>query len=322
MAMNYGEIIIRSGRIIWKHKVLWIFGVLSGCMSSSGGSGSGTNFSGEGFDGLFNIDPDTPALSGVESWFLDMGEKFDAIPEDLVITYILSALAVGLVLAVIFFAFGVAGRIGLVRGVWLVEEGADELRFETIYDEAGPFFWRIVGFYLLLFLFGLLALGGLIAIIAVSAGVGLLAITPILCFLTCLGVPLGWLLSILTEQTVVAIAGEDLSIQGGFMRAWSLLVNNLVPMLIMSLFLVLVPGIVSTIIGLPMLLVLAPLAVDFMSSSEAGMGAGLAMSVVFLMVYIPVAIALNGMVRAYVGTAWTLVYRRLTASAPEPDGSE
>ena len=281
--MNYGEIITRSGRIVWQHKVLWVFGVLAGCMSSSGGSGRSANFSGEGFDWLFGLDPDKAALPGLERWFLDMGDNFEAIPEDMLITYLFAVLAVGLVLAVFFFAFGIAGRIGLVRGVWLVEEGADELRFETIYDEAGPYFWRIVGFYLLLFLVGLLAIGAVIAMIAGSAWVGFYAISPIFCRLMCLGIPLGWLLSVLSEQTVVAIVGEDLSIQSGFMRAWNLLFNNLVPMIIMSIFLVLVPGIVSAIIGLPMLLVLAPLALGFMSSSEASLGAGLAMSMVFVL---------------------------------------
>ena len=320
--MDYGEIITHSGRIVWKHKVLWVFGVLSGCMSSGSGSRGSANFSGDGLDWLFNFNPDTPELPGVERWFLYMGEKFESIPEDLLITYILSAIAVGLVLAVVFFALGVAGRIGLVRGVWLVEEGAPELRFETIYDQAGPYFWRVVGLYLLLFLVGLLAIIAVIALIAGSAWVGFFVASPILCLLMCLGIPLGWLLSVLTEQAGVAIVGEDMSIMDGFIRVWNLLQHNLVPMIIMGILLVLIPGVVRSIIGLPMLLVLAPLALGFISSGEAGMGAGLAISAIFLLVYIPVVIVLNGMVRAYVATAWTLVYRRLTAKPLEPDGSE
>ena len=35
--MDYGEVLSRAWRIIWKHKVLWIFGIMAGCTSGSGG---------------------------------------------------------------------------------------------------------------------------------------------------------------------------------------------------------------------------------------------------------------------------------------------
>ena len=40
MNFNFGEVLTRAWQIIWKHKVLWIFGFLAGC-----GQG-GTNFRG------------------------------------------------------------------------------------------------------------------------------------------------------------------------------------------------------------------------------------------------------------------------------------
>ena len=39
--MDYSNVISRAWKIIWKHKVLWIFGILSGCASGGGG---GSNF--------------------------------------------------------------------------------------------------------------------------------------------------------------------------------------------------------------------------------------------------------------------------------------
>ena len=41
--MNYSEILSRAWQIIWKHKVLWIFGILAGCANSGGGGGGGGN---------------------------------------------------------------------------------------------------------------------------------------------------------------------------------------------------------------------------------------------------------------------------------------
>lgn len=35
--MNYGEILSKTWKVIWKHKILWLFGVLAGCSASGGG---------------------------------------------------------------------------------------------------------------------------------------------------------------------------------------------------------------------------------------------------------------------------------------------
>src|SRR6266496_3962261 len=46
MNFNFGEVLSRAWQIIWKHKVLWIFGIFAGCSRSGGGSGGGGGGSG------------------------------------------------------------------------------------------------------------------------------------------------------------------------------------------------------------------------------------------------------------------------------------
>lgn len=43
MKLNIGKILTRSWQIIWKHKILWVFGILAGFASgrSSGNNGGG-----------------------------------------------------------------------------------------------------------------------------------------------------------------------------------------------------------------------------------------------------------------------------------------
>ena len=41
MNFNFGEVLTRAWQIIWKHKVLWIFGILASCSRGNGGSGNG-----------------------------------------------------------------------------------------------------------------------------------------------------------------------------------------------------------------------------------------------------------------------------------------
>jgi len=45
--MDFGYVLKRAWGIIWKFKVLWIFGILAGCgqAASSSGSNSGVRFS-------------------------------------------------------------------------------------------------------------------------------------------------------------------------------------------------------------------------------------------------------------------------------------
>ena len=38
---NFGEVLTRAWQNIWKHKVLWIFGILASCARGSGGSSGG-----------------------------------------------------------------------------------------------------------------------------------------------------------------------------------------------------------------------------------------------------------------------------------------
>ena len=40
--MNYGEILEKAARILWRFKILWIFGLFSSCAGS--GAGVGSNF--------------------------------------------------------------------------------------------------------------------------------------------------------------------------------------------------------------------------------------------------------------------------------------
>ena len=41
--MNFGEVLSRAWQITWKHKILWLFGLLASC--SAGGSNNTSSYS-------------------------------------------------------------------------------------------------------------------------------------------------------------------------------------------------------------------------------------------------------------------------------------
>jgi len=44
--MDYGEVLQKAWKIIWKHKILWLFGLLASCGRGGGGGSGGGGSSG------------------------------------------------------------------------------------------------------------------------------------------------------------------------------------------------------------------------------------------------------------------------------------
>ena len=48
--MDFGEILTKSARLIWKFKILWLFGLLASCASGSGNPGLNFSFNASDFN--------------------------------------------------------------------------------------------------------------------------------------------------------------------------------------------------------------------------------------------------------------------------------
>ena len=47
MSFDFGGVLTRAGQILWKYKILWIFGILAGCV---GGAAASRFSAGRGID--------------------------------------------------------------------------------------------------------------------------------------------------------------------------------------------------------------------------------------------------------------------------------
>ena len=114
--MSYGEIITSAWKIIWKYKVLWIFGILAGL-----GSGGGVNQSGSSRTNFTNPMANSDQMASLTRW---MEQNW----------WIFVVLAViGLILMLVLLVVNTYGRIGLMRGAWLADEGAAKLTFGGLF---------------------------------------------------------------------------------------------------------------------------------------------------------------------------------------------
>lgn len=295
--MDFGNVLSRAWRIIWDNKVLWIFGILAGCGSTSGSSGN--------FQSSFQTD----APPEMQRFF----NNFANLPDWQIALIIGAIILVILILVIIAIFLGTIGRIGLIRGTYQADQQGIRVVFGELFSGSMPYFWRVFGLNLLVgiayILFIVVLLVPLfIALTVITFGIGLICLIPLLCLL----VPLSWLVNVIVEQANIAIVIEDIGIFDGLQRGWEVFRNNFGAMIVMALILYLgVNLIVGFIIGLPLALVAAPVIVEVIRTGDFS-GRGLLVSAICFVAYLPVLLILGGALRAYIESSWTLTYLRLT----------
>jgi hypothetical protein len=306
MNFNFGEVLSRAWQIIWKHKVLWIFGIFAGCSRGSGNFRGNSGGGGNGGNG--QLPPEVMRV-------------FQFIQQNLVTVIVAGCILILLIWAVTIF-LSTIGKVGLIRGTFQVEGGAEKLIFGQLFSESMPYFWRVFGLSLIiaipvLIVFAVL-IAGLVAF-AVSAGngndaanIGLVGMIPLLIGCFCLLVPVMFVVGIIIRQAENAIVLEDLPVLPAISRGWDVFRANLGPIISMAIILAVIGVIVGIIIALPVLAIVVPAAITF-AVNKAQNWTPMIFAGVCLCLYIPVAWVLNGIITAYTESAWTLTYMRLTA---------
>lgn len=307
MNLNFGEILTRAWQITWKYKVLWIFGILAGCTNGSGGGGGGGNTgysTGPSRPSDFDVPPEIQR-------FIVLMEDFVAWVEDNMWIFIVIGL-VFLLLVVISIFLGTIGRIGLIKGAYQAEMGAERLVVGELFSASMPYFWRVFGLSFLIGLAFLLLLLPLIILGIVTAGVALVCLIPLICLL----VPVGFVIGIIIEQANRAMVLEDLGMVDGLRRGWEISRANIWPLIVMALILFGISLLLGILIALPILIVVFPTIFAF-AMGEGQTFTPLYIALACICLYAPVSWILNGILTTYTQSAWTLTYMRLS-KRPEP----
>ena len=308
MNFNFGEVLSRAWQIIWKHKVLWIFGIFAGCSRGSGSFRGNTGGGGGGGPGQPNFPPEVMRV-------------FEFIQQNLAMIVVLGCILLLLIWAITIF-LGTIGRVGLIRGTFEAEGGSERLIFGQLFSESMPFFWRVFGLSLIvaipiLIVFAVL-IGGLVAFaVAASNGndaarVGVFGFVPLLIGCVCLLVPVLFVVGMIIRQAENAIVLENLPVMPAISRGWDVFKANLGPIILMAIILAVLGIVAGFVIAIPVLAIVIPAAISF-AVGNAQNYTPMIFAGICLCLYIPVAWLLNGILTAYTESAWTLTYMRLTA---------
>lgn len=322
--MDFGEILSKAWKIIWKYKILWVFGILASFGQSSGGGGGGGGNSSGNFNGNssdFSFDPNnlsnmTPEM---QHYMQQVSDIMAGIQWWMIALVIIGLLVISLV----FWAISIMGKTGLILGTQKGDGGADRLSFGELWSSSMHYFWRVLGFSLLtgiaIFIIVLIMMLPMILAIIGTLGIATLCIVPFICIL----VPAMLLLNIILEQGTIAIIVEDIGIMDGLQRGWLVFKANFWNMILMAIILGVMSGVIGFIISLPLIIAILPGMIALIGSSAAGTfdmqavsTAGLVTLGLCCLIY-PFVLIFNGVLVAYVQSAWTLTYMRLT-NRPAP----
>jgi hypothetical protein len=301
--MDYGNTLSRAWKITWNNKILWLFGFLAGLGASGGGNGGGRGnvrvSNGNGWPG--NILP--PDL-----------ERQLQRPE--VIAIVITVACVLLVIGLALFVLSIVGRGGLIGGIRLADDNG-KVSFGEAWSVGVRNFWRMLGIQLILLLAGLLIgsfglFTGLIG--AATLGLGLVCLLPILCVLVLALIPL----SILAHFAQFGIVVDNLGVMDAFRKSWQVLKDNLGPIIILAIILVIIGIVAGLVLVAPFVGIVLPTVAAFILNPEHPnpgllIGSGLA-----LLCYLPIAIVLGSILQTWSVSVWTLAYRQFTGAARAP----
>ncbi len=318
MNFNFGEVLTRAWQIVWKHKVLWIFGFLASCSRGGSNFNYQGNSGGGGGNGGFGNAPDIPPQI----------ERFAEWVANNLTAFIVIIISLTCVIAIISIFLGTIGRIGLIRGTAQAEGGAESLIFGQLFSESNPYFWRVFGLSFLAGLPSFVLIMGLVVIFVVfilgmsqgsdASAIGFVGMLPILLGCICLLIPVNWVISMIVHQSERAIVLEDISVLPSLSRGWEIFRSNLGPIVVMAIILAVITLVVGFVIAIPILIVVVPAVIAFVAGNGQSWNP-LLFALICVCLYTPVSWLLNGIAIAYSESAWTLTYMRLTGTPHHND---
>lgn len=300
--MDISAIFKRAGEITWKHKGLWVLGILANC------SGGGSRFS----SNVSNV----PEYSVGGGEFPQIERWIQSIPEETWITIGIVAVCTILLLALIFWVLAAIGNGGLIAGFQMAETG-ETVTLAAAFQQGFSYFWKLLVIQIILGLatfavFAPLIIGGLVLSVA-TLGLGVLCLLPLICLL----IPLGIAIHIYTLLIQIALIVEELDIVAAFKRAWEVFRSNLGEIILMGLILGVGGFVVGLILAIPFVLMALPFITGLIVGTDTSSLTGLSVTLIGILLYVPVLLLASGVLRTFITGSWTLTYRSLIASEAE-----
>jgi hypothetical protein len=284
MKFEFGKVLARARQITWGYKNLWLAGIVMSLVS------------------LLWV-PISLALTPTFSSFAVPAEANRQLPS------MMLANVSAILLTILSIPLFVIGMSVPSLGTFQLEQGSENINFGQLLRGILPYFWRILGIVLLVwvgtFLAMLILIASVIFLSALTLGLGLLCVVPLFILLI-LGAILVYALM---EQAVSAVLVDHLGVSSALQRAWELVMKNPGLMTLMSLI-----NYVGAIVAI---LIISILTMIPMFGSEPDIQSFERRSrnmILWMLAFLPFYVVFQGVLVTFFQSIWTLIYLRLTRS--------
>lgn len=310
VTLDFGNVLTRAWQIMWRNRILWLFGVLASCgRGGGGGSGGGNNINSN-----VQVDP-----NGVPQFNLPpQVERFFQSADVWMI--VLAIVCVSLLVAIVILVLQTLGVGGLIGGI-AKAEATGSVTFAEAWSVATAKFTRLLGLTIIVFVITLVAVllvvAGSVAVGVLTFGIGLICLLPFFCLLAIVAAIFG----LLVEFAQIAAVVDDLSVMDALRRAWELFRANLANVIILGLIVGVIGLVIGLVAAIPLLAIVIPAVIGvagFANENQAVGTGALAFALVCFCLYLPVLIVVGGMLQTWATSAYTLAYQQLTRPTTPP----
>lgn len=316
--MNYSKILTQAWNIAWKHKVLWLFGILASCGINQRGRGGTYSNVGNKVNWIellqYQQQQWTPFYDQIKQSYEGNGETF--------LLVVLGIILVGLLLAFIFLALSTFGSVGLIQAAFRAVPGIDSISLNKIAEDIMPVFWRVFllnSLFFLVYLIYNVIFSGLAVYLLLATftpfgvGFGGLRVVPIMLLLGLLF----WYLSIVIQQANIVLVAEDLGVGKALRIGWDICLKNLGPVIGVGLILSISTWAVGLAISSLQSIITNPILAGVESGTRLkvldSLSDGLGINLVFLG---SVILVLRGILYSFLQSAWVFTYVELRKEKP------
>jgi hypothetical protein len=293
MNFNFGEVLTRAGQITWKHKNLWLAGIVVSLIGLLSGSIS------------LILNPSFARLA-------EPSEVNKMLPS------ILISNGLVLLLSLLSIPLYVLGMAVPSLGTLQVERGREKVNLGELVRGVLPYFWRILGIVVLIwvgvFAVVLIFFACIMILSVITLGIGALCAVPFFI----LFIPLAILVYALMEQGVSAVVVDNLGFSSALQRAWDLVKKNLGVMALLSIIIYLGATIIGMIISVPMMIPMFGFFFNMGAEPDFdAMDKLFRDMTMWMLAFSPLYALLQGILLTYMQSVWTLSYMRLTEKPQE-----
>ena len=286
MSFDFGEVLTRAWQITWKHKILWVFGLLSMLIGL-----------------LFLPVAFAPALS------IFLAEDTPVWIEQP--AYVFGFFGIFVLLIIVSFFIGVFTQAAISVGVFRAEREEEKFSFSEILKASQPYFWRYMGLMALLMggvflvMFGFFAIQSLVSLL--TLGLGAMCLIPLQFLLY----PLMIVAYAWQEQALASIVVDDLSVLDAAKHSWQVFRKNMLPVLLITLILYLGVGMISGFVSIPLMIPFFAIPFALIEEIE-NIRTIIIIASLCLVVYMPILAIFQSVALIYLKAGWMVTYLRLT----------